>query len=77
MMDCRAVLPLPGTFASTGAISATVLMAVVALANVYTNDILLWQCLATKQLDYETLSDAIAGPIYKARCNTCNPSEKH
>lgn len=48
-----------------GIVSASVLMAVVALANVYTNDMLLWQCLATKTLDYERLSGAIFGPVYK------------
>jgi hypothetical protein len=60
-----AVLPLASTFASTNLVSATILMAVVAMANVYTSDILLWQCLSCKRRDYETLADAIAGPLWK------------
>lgn len=62
---CRAVLPLPGAFASTGIVCATVLIVAVGLANVYTNDILLWQAHSVRRHDYETLSFAIAGPIYK------------
>ncbi len=62
-----AVLPLAATFASTNLVSATILMAVVAMANVYTSDILLWQALSCKKRDFETLSDAIAGPLWKVR----------
>ena len=40
-----------------GIICATVLMVVIALANVYTNDILLWQAHAVRRADYETLSE--------------------
>jgi hypothetical protein len=40
-----------------GIICATVLMVVIALANVYTNDILLWQAHAVRRKDYETLSE--------------------
>ena len=32
-------------------------MVVIALANVYTNDILLWQAHAVRRKDYETLSE--------------------
>ena len=40
-----------------GIVCATVLMVVIALANVYTNDILLWQAHAVRRKDYETLSE--------------------
>ena len=62
-----AVLPLAATFASTNLVSATILMAVVAMANVYTSDILLWQALSCKKRDFETLADAVAGPLWKVR----------
>lgn len=62
-----AVLTLPGAFASTGVLCATLLLALVALAQAYTNNMLLWQCLHTKQVDYEGLSNAIAGPYWMVR----------
>lgn len=49
-----AVLPIPGVFSVAGLVSATVLMAVVAVANIYTNDILLWQAHSVRRHDYET-----------------------
>lgn len=48
-----------------GLVSATVLMAVVAVANIYTNDILLWQAHAVRRHDYETLAEAVGGRLWK------------
>lgn len=40
------------------------LLAFVAFANVFTNNLLLWQALACKQVDLESLCAAVAGPYW-------------
>ena len=65
---CRAVLTLPGAFASTGIICATLFLACVAIANVFTCDLLLWQALACKQKDLEGLAGAVGGPYWAVSC---------
>ncbi len=42
-------------------------MVVVAAANAYTCDLLLWQAYKTGMHDYETLSYAVGGGIWKVR----------
>ncbi len=45
-------------------------MVVVAAANAYTCDLLLWQAYKTGMHDYETLSYAVGGGIWKVRRQT-------
>ncbi len=63
--SCRAILPVPGAFAQTGAVCSTVFMVLTAAANVYTSDLLFWQAFATRRHDYESLSIATGGRILK------------
>ncbi len=67
MHACSAVLPLSSAFASTGIVAGFVIMVVVAAANAYTCDLLLWQAYKTGMHDYETLSYAVGGGIWKVR----------
>jgi len=62
---CSAVLPVSSAFASTGIVAGFVIMVVVAAANAYTCDLLLWQAYKTGMHDYETLSYAVGGGIWK------------
>lgn len=64
---CSAVLPVSSAFASTGIVAGFVIMVVVAAANAYTCDLLLWQAYKTGMRDYETLSYAVGGGILKVR----------
>ena len=60
-MPCRAILPVPGAFAQTGAVCSTLFMVLTAAANVYTSDLLFWQANATRRHNYESLSIATGG----------------
>lgn len=62
---CSAVLPVSSAFASTGIVAGFVIMVVVAAANAYTCDLLLWQAYKTGMHDYETLSYAVGGGLWK------------
>ena len=57
-----------------GIVCATVLMVVIALANVYTNDILLWQAHAVRRKDYETLSE-VRRQLYMLSALFVDPSK--
>ena len=48
---CSAVLPVSSAFASTGIVAGFVIMVVVAVANAYTCDLLLWQAYKTAECD--------------------------
>ncbi len=62
---CSAVLPVSSAFASTGIVAGFVIMVVVAAANAYTCDLLLWEAYKTGMHDYETLSYAVGGGVWK------------
>ncbi len=59
------MLPVASAFASTGIVAGFIIMVVVAAANAYTCDLLLWQAYKTGMHDYETLSYAVGGGIWK------------
>lgn len=62
-----AVLPVSSAFASTGIVAGFVIMLVVASANAYTCDLLLWQAYKTGMHDYESLSNAVGGRVWQVR----------
>ena len=64
---CSALFPIPLAFESTGIIAALIAMIVVALATIYTVELLMAQATATGMHDYSTLSLAIGGWWYKVR----------
>lgn len=61
----RAILPVAADFAQTGVLASTVLCLVVAWANVYTTDLLLWQAYATGCLEYELVALSVGGRWWK------------
>ena len=60
-----ALFPIPLAFESTGIIAALIAMIVVALATIYTVELLMAQSIATGMHDYSTLSLAVGGWWYK------------
>ena len=60
-----ALFPVPLAFESTGIIAALIAMIVVALATIYTVELLMAQATATGMHDYSTLSLAVGGVWYK------------
>ena len=61
----RAILPVAADFAETGVLASTILCFVVALANAYTTDLLLWQAHATACHEYELVALAVGGRWWK------------
>ncbi|GAQ81504.1 Amino acid transporter protein [Klebsormidium nitens] len=55
------ILPIAAAFASTGVVCAVTLMGVVALANLYTCDLLLRQAYVAGKTNYEELAYAVGG----------------
>ena len=62
-----ALFPVPLAFESTGIIAALIAMIIVALATIYTVELLMAQATATGMHDYSTLSTAVGGRWYKVR----------
>ncbi len=60
-----AQLPMPATFASTGAIAATILIILVGVANDYTSRMLCKQAYYVGRKDYEKLGYAVGGRIWQ------------
>ena len=60
-----ALFPVPLAFESTGIIAALIAMIIVALATIYTVELLMAQATATGMHDYSTLSTAVGGRWYK------------
>lgn len=61
----NAILPIPSAFAVTGATAGTLFLAFVALTNVYTCKLLLRGAVTTGAVDYEGLSHAVGGTLFK------------
>ena len=61
----RALLPVAASFAETGIVAGTVLFVLIALANVYSNELLLWQSYATGHTEMEEVSGAIGGRAWR------------
>ena len=52
-------------FAVTGIIAGVFLLCLIAIVNVYTSDMLIRQCRITGTVDYDTLTYAVGGPIWR------------
>jgi Transmembrane amino acid transporter protein len=52
-------------FAVTGIIAGVFLLVLIAIVNVYTSDMLIRQCRITGTVDYDTLTYAVGGPIWR------------
>ena len=61
----RALLPVAASFAETGIVAGTVLFVLIAVANVYSNELLLWQSYATGHTEMEEVSGAIGGRAWR------------
>ena len=62
-----AILLPSAAFATTGIVAGFFGLTIVALANAFTCDMLLWQTYKTGQSDYETLAFAIGGWPWRVR----------
>mmetsp|Transcript_12290 Transcript_12290/g.36966 ORF Transcript_12290/g.36966 Transcript_12290/m.36966 type:complete len:541 (-) Transcript_12290:2518-4140(-) len=60
-----AVLVVSAAFSATGIICGFFLMSLVAIVNAYTSDLLIRQCQKTGTTDYDTLTYAVGGPIWR------------
>lgn len=58
-------LTLAAAFAVTGIIAGVFLLCLIAIVNVYTSDMLIRQCRITGTVDYDTLTYAVGGPIWR------------
>ena len=69
--DCvpfhSSLFPIPLAFEATGIVAALIAMIIVALATIYTVELLMAQAAATGMHDYSTLSLAVGGLRYKVR----------
>ena len=60
-----AQLPMPATFASTGAVAASILIVLVGVANDYTSRMLCKQAYFVGRQDYEKLGYAVGGRLWQ------------
>ena len=64
-LPCSARFPIPLAFQNTGVVAALAAMIVVAMATIYTVELLIAQATVTGMRDYGALSKAIGGYWYK------------
>ena len=67
----------PWRSSPTGIIAALIAMIIVALATIYTVELLMAQATATGMHDYSTLSTAVGGRWYKVRAHPLTARAMH
>jgi Transmembrane amino acid transporter protein len=66
-MLSRVCLAFAAAFAVTGICAGVFLLVLIAIVNVYTSDMLIRQCRITGTTDYDTLTYAVGGPIWRVK----------